>query len=123
MERSPVDWRGGVRKGDKLAVSATYDTAHASWYESMGIMLLFMSDDTNGPDPFAQPMDQNGFVTHGHLSENDNHGGQNLPGASHPATLPGRHTLANRVAHTRFPYLPRPPPPPRPARRPPRVPP
>jgi hypothetical protein len=106
MTRTPYDWRVGVKKGDRLAVSATYDAARASWYESMGIMLLFMSDDTNGPDPFAQPMDQNGFVTHGHLSENDNHGGQNLPGATDPTALPDGQTLDNGVAITGFQYLP-----------------
>ena len=30
--------------GDRLNVSATYDTSRASWYESMGIMVLFAAD-------------------------------------------------------------------------------
>src|SRR5687768_9474132 len=34
MEGTPPDWRVGVRRGDVLSVSATYDTSRASWYES-----------------------------------------------------------------------------------------
>ena len=48
-----TDPTGGCRKsGDTLRVTATYDTSTASWYESMGIVVVFMADGTDGPDPF-----------------------------------------------------------------------
>ena len=56
MTKSPLSWRVGLRKGDVLRVSATYDTTRASWYESMGLMLLYMADDKSGADPFAHPV-------------------------------------------------------------------
>jgi hypothetical protein len=71
-------WRVAVRKGDTLSVSATYDTTRASWYEVMGIIdpLWFTTDrSVKGVDPFARRIDWHGVVTHGHLPENDNHGG------------------------------------------------
>ena len=71
-------WRVAIRKGDELSVSATYDTSRASWYEVMGIIdpLWYTTTPIAGaPDPFAQAVDARGAVTHGHLPENDNHGG------------------------------------------------
>jgi plastocyanin len=71
-------WRVAIRKGDTLSVSATYDTSRASWYEVMGIIdpLWYTTTPIAGaPDPFAQAVDWHGTVTHGHLPENDNHGG------------------------------------------------
>jgi hypothetical protein len=71
-------WRVAVRKGDTLSVSATYDTSRASWYEVMGIIdpLWYTTTPIAGaPDPFTQAIDTRGVVTHGHLPENDNHGG------------------------------------------------
>jgi plastocyanin len=43
----------------------------------MGIMVVWMADaaDATGTDPFAQPVDRAGLLSHGHLPENDNHGG------------------------------------------------
>ena len=53
---------------------------------------------TDGDDPFATPVDVKGVLTHGHLAENDNHGGApnpkdytdltKLPSAKAPATVP-----------------------------------
>ena len=75
MTATPKDWRVGVRKGDVVSVSATYDAKRASWYESMGIMPLAFDPGGTGPDPFAADVDVPGDVTHGHLQENRNHGG------------------------------------------------
>ena len=75
MTATPEDWRAGVRKGDVLSVSATYDTSRASWYESMGIMPVAFDAGGSGPDPFAVDVDVPGEITHGHLAENRNHGG------------------------------------------------
>lgn len=77
MTGTKADWRVGVKAGDTLATTVTYDTRKASWYESMGIMVVFYADGLVGgaKDPFAQAIDTRGLVTHGHLKENDNHGG------------------------------------------------
>jgi plastocyanin len=77
MTATKPDWKIDVNAGDRLNVSATYDSGRASWYESMGIMNLWYADGhtAGGADPFATPVDWHGIVTHGHLPENDNHGG------------------------------------------------
>jgi plastocyanin len=70
------DWRVGVQAGDVLSISATYDTEQALAYEAMGIMVVWMADGETGDDPFRTPVAADpGQVTHGHLAENDNHGG------------------------------------------------
>ena len=71
------DWRVALHAGDRIATTVTYDTRKASWYESMGIMVVFYAEGiVNGAkDPFSQPIDWHGLITHGHLKENDNHGG------------------------------------------------
>ena len=74
MTATPENWRVGIRKGDVLSVSATYDTRRASWYESMGIMPLAYSPGGTGPDPFTTDVNVPGKVTHGPLKENRNHG-------------------------------------------------
>ncbi len=71
------DWRVALRAGDRLDVSTTYDTRRASWYEAMGIAPVFYADGivSGAPDPFTTPPDTHGLLTHGHLPENDHHGG------------------------------------------------
>lgn len=71
------DWKIALKAGDKVDIHATYDTRYASWYESMGIMDTFWADGTQpgAIDPFSQQPDINGVLTHGHLPENNNHGG------------------------------------------------
>jgi hypothetical protein len=99
MTFTKPSWRVAVRKGDTLSVSSTYDTTRASWYEVMGIIdpLWYTTDRTvAGVDPFARAVDWHGVVTHGHLAENDNHGGSGtrpftdvtaLPRGSHSPTV------------------------------------
>jgi plastocyanin len=86
MEATPPDWRVGVKRGDVLSVSATYDSRRASWYESMGIMPAMFSPGGTGPDPFQVKVDRPGVFTHGHLPENRNHGGL-FSGLADPRTL------------------------------------
>ena len=100
MTATPESWRVAVHKGDILSTTATYDSAKASWYESMGIMVVWMADKVAGseaaaPDPFVTAVDADGQLTHGHLAENDNHGGGVDPHyvdvsklASQPAATP-----------------------------------
>ena len=101
MTVTPPNWRVAVRKGDVLSTTATYDSSRASWYESMGIMVAWMADtlapNDTAPDPFVTAVDVVGAITHGHLAENDHHGGPFDPAfnyidslglASQPATSP-----------------------------------
>jgi plastocyanin len=84
MSATRPDWKVQLHAGDMLRVSTTYDTKRASWYESMGIMVVWAADAANGRDPFTTKVDQKGQLTHGHLPENNHHGGQKvtLPNAS-----------------------------------------
>jgi hypothetical protein len=81
MTATLKDWRVAVHKGDVMTTTATYDSSRASWYESMGIMIVWMADKLNAADtlaaadPFTTAVDGAGELTHGHLKENDNHGG------------------------------------------------
>jgi hypothetical protein len=76
MTATAPDWRPQIKAGDVLRISATYETRRASWYESMGIMVVWEAwGDTTGVDPFSHPLDLRGHVTHGHLAENNHHGG------------------------------------------------
>jgi plastocyanin len=98
-------WKVGVRKGDRLSISTTYETQRASWYESMGIIVAYVADGIHGPDPFKKNVYTTGAVTHGHLPENDNHGGKDQ-GAPDPSKLPDGDTIDNRVGIAGFEYLP-----------------
>jgi plastocyanin len=81
MTGTKPSWRIAVKAGDRLNVSATYDTSKASWYESMGIMVLFVADgkQSEAKDPFTSAIPTRGLLTHGHLRENRNHGGDPRP--------------------------------------------
>lgn len=108
-------WGIRVEPGDVFRSNATYDTTIQSVYEAMGITLAWISPDTPGDqptapgvDPFdpAVPVDDTlgctsggllaatpslchrGWVTHGHLRENDNFGGPSgsLPDKQGPET-------------------------------------
>jgi plastocyanin len=85
MTATPPSWRVAIKKGDVLSVSGTYDSRTTSWYESMAIMPLAMTvAPAGGADPFATNTAVKGVLTHGHLAENDHHGGS--PGELPDAT-------------------------------------
>ena len=107
MTSARPDWRVRVREGDVLRVSSTYETERASWYESMGLMLLYYADGpaAGGQDPFAVPPDVTGEPTHGHLAGNENHGGIDV-GAPDPASFPSVQTVDRRVGIANYAYLP-----------------
>lgn len=106
MKATKEDWRVGARKGDKLRLSATYETKRASWYESMGIAMVWAAFGEKGPNPFRKKIDRRGKVTHGHLPENENYGGEPQEGIADPRELPDGQTIDNRVGITAFQYLP-----------------
>jgi plastocyanin len=76
MTATRPHWRVAVRRGDVLSITGTYDSRRASWYESMGIMVVAVAAGARGGvDPFRHRVDLPGRLTHGHLAENNNHGG------------------------------------------------
>jgi plastocyanin len=90
MTGTKPSWRIALKKGDRLHVSATYDTRRASWYEVMGIMVVFYADGTRpgARNPFRSKVDWHGLLTHGHLRENDHHGGKRRPALHDARRLP-----------------------------------
>ena len=105
MTGTKPSWKIAVKKGDRLDVSATYDTSHASWYESMGIMVVFWTEGTKGgaKDPFKSRVDTRGLLTHGHLPENNHHGGKPRPGVRDARSL-GNGSAADNVFIQGFVY-------------------
>ena len=95
MTGTPLDWRVKLRKGDVLSTSATYDTSRGAWWESMGIMVAYMAGRGPGQNPFTTKVNRRGSVTHGHLPENDNHGGR-------PTGMPDPRTLPDGPENPRF---------------------
>ena len=92
------DYRVALKKGDVLRTTTTYDSKRASWYESMGIMVSWLADAAAptdpkpAPDPFVTKVDGAGHLTHGHLPENDHHGGgkATLTDLTKALTAPGK---------------------------------
>jgi hypothetical protein len=108
MTRTADDWRPNIQQGDVLRVSATYETKLASWYEVMGIMVVWEAwFDERGPrafggvDPFVQQVDQAGHVTHGHLPENSFYGGTRFVGVD-PTAAPLCNTRKVLIAGFRY---------------------
>ena len=118
MKGTSPDWRVQVNAGDTLSVHATYDTSRADWYEVMGIMPIAVyhgtisgSQDAQDPacatpntsPPPAGCIPEDGVETHGHLAENDNHGGEST-GAADPFSLPSAPSPGNTVNILSFAY-------------------
>jgi hypothetical protein len=107
MTVTPANYRLRVRAGDKLRLNAVYDSQRASWYENMGIVMAFLAPgDDSGVDVFSNSssgahLSTAGQITHGHLAENDHHGGTGarpLPNTFGP--------IVNRIAINNFQYQP-----------------
>lgn len=79
MEVTRPEFRLQVHPGDELVVNSVYETAQASWYEGMGIVVTYVAEgvytepDAGGPDAVG--------VTHGVLAEAQNHGGPDAGGS------------------------------------------
>src|SRR4051794_23266055 len=69
MTATKPSWRPTLKAGDVVNVSSTYDVHRASWYETMGIMVVFYAEgkQPDGQDPFTDGVDATGLLTHGHL--------------------------------------------------------
>jgi hypothetical protein len=104
MKGTAPDWRPQVQQGDVLRISSTYETKLASWYEVMGIMVVWEAwGGQNGVDPFTHKLDQRGYVTHGHLPENSYYGGTQWVGVN-PKSLSTCRT--HKVLIAGFKYIP-----------------
>ena len=103
MTASGPNWAVKVRKGDVLRINVTYDSATASWYETMGIMIVWIADTGKGANPFTTTVDGPGVLTHGHLAENDNHGGA-ATDTTDPQTLPDTTAPSNTVPISNYEY-------------------
>jgi plastocyanin len=104
MTGTAPDWRPQVQAGDVLRISSTYDSRLASWYEVMGIMVVWEAwGDQRGVNPFTHTLDERGFITHGHLSENNYRGGSQWVGVN-PKALAECST--HRVLIAAFRYIP-----------------
>jgi hypothetical protein len=104
MTATPKNWRVRLRKGDVLRTTTTYDSRLGSWYESMGIMVAYVAvNSTKGVDPFTHALPLRGHVTHGHLNENNVHGGV-APGLANPLSLPSVPVANNTVKIEEFKY-------------------
>jgi plastocyanin len=106
MGGTPPSWRVQVNPGDKVSVHATYDTRRADWYEVMGIMPIAVYDGTlpgvkDAQDPTLSQT--KGVLTHTHLSENDNHGGDPT-GAANPLFLPSAPAPNDTIGIQNFAY-------------------
>jgi hypothetical protein len=102
MTATANDWRPVVQQGDILRISATYDSKLASWYEVMGIMVVWEAwGDQNGVNPFTQTLDETGHITHGHLPENSYYGGTQWVGVN-PTALPSCDTRKVIIAGFRY---------------------
>jgi plastocyanin len=106
MGGTPPSWKVQVQAGDRVSVHATYDARRADWYEVMGIMPVAVYDkaDIGGKDAQDPTLAQtNGVLTHGHLSENDNHGGDPT-GAPDPFSLSSAPAPNNTIGIQSFAY-------------------
>jgi plastocyanin len=105
MGATPPAWRVKVQSGDTLSVAATYDVGRANWYEVMGIMPVAVYDgtDVGGLGAFSTDIPQNGVLTHGHLAENNNHGGDPM-GLPDPRLLPGAPTPSDPIGIDQYQY-------------------
>jgi plastocyanin len=104
MTATAKNWRVHLRKGDTLRTTTTYESKLGSWYESMGIMMVYVAVNSKaGTDPFSHAVPLHGHLTHGHLKENNVHGGI-APGLANPLSLPAVPVPGNTVRIEDFKY-------------------
>lgn len=87
MYSTDEDWKVQVKAGDKLELQTTYETKRASWYESMGINVVYMAEEEGGRNPYETKVDTKGVLNHGHYPENEDYGGENPTVGPDPSTL------------------------------------
>ena len=106
MGATPPAWRVQLKANqDTVSVHATYDTSRADWYEVMGIMpvAVYNGTDVGGDDAQANDIPQDEVLTHSHLAENDNHGGE-ATGVANPLSLPSAPVPNSTIGIQSFTY-------------------
>jgi plastocyanin len=100
-----ANWRVNVPAGDKVSVHATYNAQRADWYEVMGIMpvAVYNGSDVGGKDAQNGTISQTEVLTHTHLSENDNHGGEPT-GSVDPFLIPSAPVPGRTIGIQSFTY-------------------
>ena len=100
-------WRVEVQPGDEVSVHTTYDVSKADWYEGMGIMPVMVYEGTGvgGNDAINGTIPQAEELTHGHLAENDYHGGA-ATGLPDPSLLPSAQAPSGPITIDDFLYEP-----------------
>jgi hypothetical protein len=88
MYSTDEDWRVAVEAGDVLEIQTTYETEIASWFESMGINVVYMAAQGGGDNPYETRVDYEGVLNHGQYEENNDHGGKTPLVGPDPRTLP-----------------------------------
>lgn len=88
MYSTDDDWRVAVKAGDVLELQTTYETKIASWFESMGINVVYMAEEEGGDNPYETRVDYEGVLNHGQYEENSDHGGKTPLVGPDPRTLP-----------------------------------
>lgn len=88
MYSTDDDWRVEVKAGDVLEIQTTYETKIASWFESMGINVVYMAEEGDGDNPFETRVDYEGVLNHGQYEENNDHGGKTPLVGPDPRNLP-----------------------------------
>jgi hypothetical protein len=88
MYSTDEDWRVKVKAGDVLELQTTYETRIASWFESMGINVVYMAAEGDGDNPYETKVDYEGVLNHGQYEENSDHGGKAPLVGPDPRTLP-----------------------------------
>jgi plastocyanin len=106
MGATPPDWRVIVKPGDTVSVHATYDVKRADWYEVMGIMpvAVYYGTDVGGVDALSKKIDAEGVLTHGHLDENRNHGGDPTTYLADSSLLPSAPAPSGPVGIENYQY-------------------
>jgi plastocyanin len=107
MGATTEGWRVRVQPGDEVSVHTTYDVSQADWYEGMGIMpvMVYPGTDVGGEDALSANIPQAEELTHGHLAENDHHGGGST-GLPNPSLLPSAPAPSGPVEIDDFLYEP-----------------
>ena len=75
MTATPPRWRVAIRKGDVLDGLGTYDSSAPRGTSRWRSCRWRSRRAAGGADPFTTNVDVKGVLTHGHLPENDTHGG------------------------------------------------
>ena len=107
MTATPDDWRRGGEGGRRARACRPPTTPARVVVRVDGDHAGGRSHDgPGGIDPFSGKLDQTGSLTHGHLPENDNHGGKDTAALADARGLPPGPLPTGHVADRQLPLRP-----------------